>query len=152
MSTTTCILVTDGARGRFFTRMGDRPGSTRLLEHSALVNPEHNVPGHELYSDPRSDAQGRVAGRSYTLDDGREAHREETDKHFVGLLYQEAERLAQELGLRYFTLVAEPRMLGRLRKAFEPLERRGAVAEIPHDLAGRTPAEIAEYLDHHPAQ
>lgn len=149
MSTTTCILVTDGARGRFFTRE-DRPGSTRLIERSALVNPEHNVPGHELYSDPRSDAQGRVAGRTYTKDDGREAHREETDKQFAGLLFREAERLSQELGLHYFTLVAEPKMLGRLRKAFEPLERRGKVAEIPHDLAGRTPAEIADYLDHHP--
>jgi len=140
------ILVADGSRARFFTPEKGADQHIHLRELSALGNAEHSVPTHEIFEQGKSASRGGNAGRPHVLDDHRGAHRSENDKRFAGVVEAEAMRLVREQGIKRFVIVAEPRELGRLRKAFVALGRGVELDEVPHDLAGRSASEIARYL------
>lgn len=142
----TSFIVADGARARFLEVEGREGARVVLREECALINPEHDLRGHDEFPQPRGGAHGGSAGRPHVLDDHRAAHRSDADRRFAREVEAEAERALRERGVERFVVVAEPRALGRLRDALAPLTDRARIDEVPHDVAGRSVPELAAYL------
>jgi protein required for attachment to host cells len=147
----TCITVVDGAHARFFTlEIPEDPiidGGARLIEHQDLVNPEADIPEHQLFSDRRGRAHASPAGAAHALDDGRERHLEELERRYVRRLVDETERFVQRERATRLLLVAEPRLLGVLREQLRYDRLRGVeVVELGENLSQRPVAQIQSIL------
>jgi protein required for attachment to host cells len=145
----TLVLIADATRARILTVESRplNPSSPRaLVEHASLINAAPRVPEHDRFSSPRSDAGGRAFGAVYTLDDGREDSAREADRAFASQVMQETARIARLREASTVILVAEPRMLGRLR-ARRDLLTNVEVMELPSDLAHHAPHDVLEHLE-----
>jgi protein required for attachment to host cells len=147
----TCIIVADTGRARFITvEVPEDPaveGGARLVEHEDLVNPAADVPEREMFSDRRSRSHASPNGASHALDDHRDNHRLELDRRYARRVADEARRFAARAQASRLLIVAEPRMLGALRREFqgEPL-RNVAIEEIGENLSRRRLDEIQGIL------
>jgi protein required for attachment to host cells len=139
----TSIIVVDGAHARFFTvEIPEEPlldGGARLIEMRDLVNPAAHIPERLQFSDRMGRAHASPGGAAHALDDGRERHREESERRWIRVLLDEVERFVREARSARLVLVAEPRLLGVLR------------AQLVHErLHGIEVAELGENLTQHP--
>jgi protein required for attachment to host cells len=147
------VIVTDGARARFFTlEYRETPtGEERayLLEREDLLNPERGLSGRELWSEAESQAghyrEGKGPAHSY--DDRRRDHEVEWERHFARSI---AERTLQQIRIspvRSLLLASEPRFLGVLREVFvTALPENLPVVEWDKDLCHLKPLELQAYL------
>jgi protein required for attachment to host cells len=138
-----CVVVADEARARIFTAAG-----RALTEQPALANPERRVPDHELFSESRPGTQrGGPGAPAHTLEDHRARHVEEMERRFARHIAHDVEGLAAARGAEFVVLVAAPRMLGHLRRAFAAARHRGVdVRELPRNLHELTTDALAERL------
>jgi protein required for attachment to host cells len=149
-----CVVVTDGARARFFTldpvEFPDVEGSPRLTEQGNLINPERDLPQRELFSSAttgrnRAPEGGPAQGHGY--DDHRNQHEDEFERRFARRVAEEASRVAQSTKARCVVLAAQPRMLGFLRQELTILLKSGfEVRESVKDLSKLSPVQIHEHL------
>ena len=139
----TCIIVADGARARFFTlESSEDPaadGGPRLLEHRDLVNPEADVPQRGLFSDRSGRGHSSPGTAAHGLDDHRDQHMSELGRRFASRLVAETERFVQVQDARRLIIVAGPKLLGSLRSEMQKV--RLARVEI---------SEVGEYMAHSP--
>jgi protein required for attachment to host cells len=147
-----CVVVTDGARARFFTldpaQFPDLETSPRLTEQGNLINPEKDLPQRELFSSPKSRRNVPVeGGASHGHDDHRDQHEDEFERRFARRVAEEASRLAQSTKARCVVLAAQSRMLGFLRQELSILLKGGfEVRESGKDLSKLSPVQIHEHL------
>lgn len=149
--TSTCIIVADGARARFFTLESTEDpaadGGPRLLEHRDLVNPEADVPPRGLFSDRSGRGHSSPGGAAHGLDDHRDQHIDELGRRFASRLVSETERFVQVQDARRLIVVAGPKLLGLLRSELQKVRlARVEVSEVAEYMAHSSPAEIHEAL------
>lgn len=146
------IIVADGARARFLAleRNADRPprAALRLVESARLSNPEHTVSGRRAtrkIKSGRDTGRGSAAPHGYT--DHREPHEAETLRRFATRIAQQAATLVAGDKAAGIVLVAEPRMLGLLRTALEPVTKAGvALRELARDCIWCTAPQLQRHL------
>lgn len=145
-----CVIVADRARARVlsFDPTSTHGRATRLHEERDLVNPELQEHSNERFSHGRSEARSHTNGHAFSLDDHRESHDLESERKFAGRAVTEALAVAQSLGTTEIILIAEPKMLGLLRKATdENHELKGfEVKSLSKGLSKRPLGEIEEII------
>lgn len=147
----TCIIVADGARARFFTLESPEDpaadGGPRLLEHRDLVNPEADVPARGLFSDRSGRGHSSPGSAAHGLDDHRDQHIEELGRRFASRLVAETERFVQLHDARRLIVVAGPKLLGFLRTEIQKVRlARVEISEVSEYMAHSPTAEIHEAL------
>lgn len=145
-----CIAVIDAVRARIFTydeaeSNGVHAASDRTLrEELDLVNPGRR--GHDLFSTTKPGIERMVPGGG-TTDDHRDAHFDEMERAFARQIVDEVDRIARERGFARIILVTPPKMLGKLRKLDDGLQRQDLSLEyVERDLAQLTPPQIHDHL------
>ncbi len=146
------VIVADGAQARFLAleRNADRPprAALSLTESARLSNPEHTVSGRRAtrkIKSGRDTGRGSVAPHGYT--DHREPHEAESLRRFANRVAQQAATLVAGDKAAGIMLVAEPRMLGLLRTALEPLTKAGvALRELARDYTWCTAPQLQRHL------
>jgi protein required for attachment to host cells len=147
-----CVVVTDGARARFFTLepvdFPDVESGPRLTEQGNLVNPEKDMPQRELFSNTktgRNRAPG--GGPAHGYDDHRDEHENEFERRFARKVAEETTRIAHSNRAHWIVLAAEPRMLGFLRIELKTVMRNGVeVRELGKDLSKLSSQQVHAHL------
>jgi protein required for attachment to host cells len=140
----TWVLVADRARARLF-ELATQDKGCELIEIRDFVNPEGRGSERDQVTERRPRTHESVGATRHAI----EPHTSLRDKS--------ANRFAQELGEslehgrvshRYegLVLVALPRFLGTLHATLNRQVCECIMAEIPHELTTKTPAEIRGYL------
>ena len=133
------VIAADGARARILAleRNAGRPprAALRLVESARLSNPEHTISGRRAkrkIKSGRDTGRGSAAPHGYT--DHRQPHEAEALRRFAARIAQQAATLVAGDKAAGIVLVAEPRMLGLLRTALEPVTRAGVdLRELARD-------------------
>ncbi len=146
------VIVADGAQARVLAleRNADRPprAALRLVESARLSNPEHTVSGRRdarKIKSGRDTGRGSIAPHGYT--DHRDAHDAESLRRFATRIAQQAATLVAGDKTAGIVLVAEPRMLGLLRTALEPVTKAGVtLRELARDYTWCTAPQLQRHL------
>ncbi|MCG6918011.1 MAG: host attachment protein [Deltaproteobacteria bacterium] len=147
-----CVVVTSGAHARFFTlKTLAAPvleSGPKLIERGELVNPEKEIPGRDLYADPKSGrSRAPHGGPAHGYDDHRSQHEDECDRRFALEILKRADSLARAEKAHHLVLIAPARMLGSLRQQLETVVKQGMkVYDFAKDISKLNSAEIHEYL------
>jgi protein required for attachment to host cells len=147
------VVVADGTKARFFTlETAERPeyqSSPYLLEDEVRVNPAQDLSGQQLWSGPKSQAghyqEGKGSAHSY--DDRRQNHEIEFERRFAQEIAAQILNRTQAHLVQQLFLIAEPRLLGLLRKVLVPsLPKTLVLSELDKNLCHLTPQELHQYL------
>jgi protein required for attachment to host cells len=147
-----CVVVTSGAHARFFTlKTLAAPvleSGHKLIECGELFNPEKDMPGRELYADPKSGrSRAPHGGPAHGYDDHRSQHEDECDRRFASEVLKKAKGLARAEKASHVLLIAPARMLGCLRQDLDIILKEGMkVHELAKDISKLNSAEIHDYL------
>ncbi|HQU17277.1 MAG: host attachment protein [Chromatiales bacterium 21-64-14] len=147
-----CVVVTDGARARFFTlepaEFPQMQSGPNLVEQKDLVNPEGEIPDAQLWADTKS-GRNRApgGGPAHGYDDHREQHHDEFERRFARSVAHEAIRMTHGRNAPVVVLAAQKRMLGFLRAALAPLLKTGiGLRELAKDLSKHAPLDVHAHL------
>jgi len=147
-----CVVVTGGARARFFTlEPVDFPefeSGPRLVHCGELFNPEKEMAERDLFTDSKT-GRGRAphGGPAHGYDDRRARREGEFDRRFARKVLEETKRLAQANQARYVVLVAGAPMLGCLRQELDIILKHGmAVHKLAKDMTKLSPLQIHNHL------
>ncbi|GEM_PF-2101183 len=141
-----CIAIVDAARARLYSYR-DVDDSQELVELVDLVSPGRRGKDSDLFSDAASRAQPSGGAFHGSIDDHRNAHRDEMDSKFAAQVAHEIERLAKERGLGHVIFVTPARMLGVVRPHLEVMRKHGLlVDELERDLSQLTAPQLQEHL------
>ncbi|HMN84562.1 MAG TPA: host attachment protein [Bauldia sp.] len=135
------VVVCDGRKALILENKGDDAyPDLRTVEHREQEVPKTS----ELGTD--------APGRSYSsVGHGRSAV-EETDLHlevehaFLSAIAKRLDKAVLDRETRHLVVVAPPRALGFLRKAFSPHVKGAILAEIDKDLVAMPVSEIEAHL------
>jgi protein required for attachment to host cells len=147
-----CVVVTSGAHARFFTlKTSGAPvleSGSKLIERGELSNPEKEIPGRDLYADPKSGrSRAPHGGPTHGYDDHRSQHEDECDRRFASEVLKKADGFARAEQAGQVVLIAPARMLGCLRQHLEIILKQGMkVHELAKDISKLHSAEIHDYL------
>ncbi len=142
MSTTVGVIVCNHSRARLFK--ADAHSLTQEL--SDQVNPAARLRDQDLATDaPGRYRGGGTNGQQHT-EDPRTAPREKAAEHFARDIAAAIEQAIAEHKLQKLYLIAEPNMLGLVRKALPEHYRQLVAKEIAKDIVARPPAEIRDFL------
>jgi protein required for attachment to host cells len=146
------IVVADGTRARFLM-LEQAPSSesgagAQLVEHKSLINPNLDIPGRDLWSDPktgRSRAPG--GGPTHSYDDHRDRHEDEFERRFARQVAEEAADFVHTRRAERLVVAAQKRMLGFLRPELKRcLKEQVQVRELPKDVTKLNPTELHTQL------
>jgi len=146
------VVVTSGAHARFFTlktlAAPELESGHKLIERGELFNPEKDIPGRELYADPKSGrSRAPHGGPAHGYDNHRSQHEDECDRRFASEVLKKAKGFARAEKARHVLLIAPARMLGCLRQDLEIILKEGMkVHELAKDISKLNSAEIHDYL------
>jgi protein required for attachment to host cells len=143
-----CVVVADGARARFLFVMRGRArdeATVRLEEVEDLINPVRQMTDTEVFSEPRPGIRARLGGQPQTLDDHREHHDEEFERRFARMIAAKLMEVAVQARSPRVVLVAEPKMLGYLRKEL-PARTAFSVDQVAKDLSKLSFTELHDHL------
>lgn len=146
------VIAADGARARILAleRNAGRPprAELRLVENARLSNPEHTVSGRRAartVKSGRDTGHGSAAPHGYT--DHRDPHEEELLRRFAARIAGQAATLVAGSKTGGIVLIAEPRMLGLLRTALEPVTKAGVVLQVlARDYTWCTAPQLQRHL------
>jgi protein required for attachment to host cells len=137
------ILVGDGEKALILRNEGDA-GVLDLKTEQVFT--DRNPPTHEQGTDrPGRSFSSVGAGRSSVAQ--TDWHRLEEHK-FAREVAATLERVVRERGVEALVVVAPPRALAELRKAFHPEVKKRIVAEIDKDLTKFPIDQIEKHLAH----
>jgi protein required for attachment to host cells len=143
-----CIAIVDAARARLYTYQHD-DDSQQFVEELDLVSAGRRAKGRDLFSDAAARAQPTGGAYHGSVDDHRDAFRDEMDSKFAAHVAHEVERLANERRLGHVIFVTPPRMLGVVRPHLEVLRKHGLlVDELARDLSQLTTPQLQDHLAH----
>jgi len=136
------VFVGDGRKALFLRNVGDAEAPNLTAE---AVSTDDNPSTHEQ----GTDRPGRTFKRAHT---NRRASMEPTDWHelekhrFAGRVAAAIEGLVRAEKVKAIIIVAPPRTLADLRKAFHADVKKRIIAEVEKDLTGHPVADIEEHL------
>ncbi|HXG29767.1 MAG TPA: host attachment protein [Nevskiales bacterium] len=137
-----CIMAADAARARLFAA---GPANSGLHELDTLVNPEARTPERKLTSD-RPGRKANSSGRgTHSFGERAKPHREAVDS-FARRIGQRlrAARTVDRFDRIY--LVAEPEVLGMIRRTLDERTRKCVVGEVSKSLTRRSAKTIRAAL------
>lgn len=146
-----CVVSVDGTRARFFTLEPARQpavesGPTLVEAGEALVNPEAEMSGRELWSDTKT-GRNAANGMAHGYDDHRDQHADEFKRRFAKLVAEQAVQIAERKKVKNLVVVAEKQMLGFLRNEIRIPPKAGfTLREFPKDLSRLSPLELQGHL------
>jgi protein required for attachment to host cells len=147
-----CVLVADGTRARFLVlepAQSSGPLSRpRLVEKTNLINPNLDIPGRDLWSDPKT-GRGRAGGGgpAHGYDDHRDRHEDEFERRFARQIAEEAASFVHARSDEQLLVAAQKRMLGFLRPELQRcLKQEVRVRELAKDVSKLNPTELYEHL------
>jgi len=123
----TWVLIADGARARIVRHAQEGIEAEDLLfefDHKQLGEIMSDRPGRSFASE----------GTRRSAIEYRSEPEKEQEARFAEALLAELERRLHAHEFDRLAIVAEPRMLGMLRKGISPALRRSVVTEVPKDL------------------
>jgi protein required for attachment to host cells len=146
-----CILVADGSRARLFTaEFHAGESSASLKEREDLVSPERGLAGREIFANIKS-GRNREArnAQAHGYDDHRIRHREETERRFAKQIASATADIVKKHASEWLVIVAEPRLLGLLRKPLDAKLPGGLPRiELREDLSWHALPQIRRVLEH----
>ena len=135
----TCVVVADGARARFFLMPSEAAG--KLVEQALLENPEHRHPETE------SRRTDHDAGPMHPYGAQRERHRLEHEKRFAGEVVSRAAEKVREMQAGTLVVVADPRLLGLMRESLRSaLHPSVQLRELARDYTNFSVTDLQEQL------
>jgi protein required for attachment to host cells len=135
------VFVGDGRRALFLRNDGDEKFPNLKVERTFV---DINPPTHEQGADR--------PGRAFSSADGRRGGVEQTDwheleeRHFARQVAGALEKVVRERKVKALVVVAPPRTLAELRRAFHADVKSRIVAEIDKDLTKHPVHEIEKHL------
>ncbi|RMD79309.1 MAG: host attachment protein [Gammaproteobacteria bacterium] len=148
-----CVVTVDGTRARFFSlepvEHPELESGPNLVEGTLdLVSTEPDIPGKEMWTDPKTGRhQAPGGGPAHGYDDHRDEHVDEYKRRFARQVAQQALRWAQSRQAKVLVIAAEPKMLGMVREALQVPPHEGIeVREMPKDVSKLSPLQIHERL------
>jgi protein required for attachment to host cells len=146
------VIVADGARARFMAieRHAGAPqrAALRLVEIAQMSNPEHTARGRRdsrKIKSGRDTSRGGLSPHGYT--DHREHHEAEVLRRFASRIAEQAASRVALAKASSVLLVADPRMLGLLRAALEPVAKAGiALRELQRDYTWCSAPQLQRHL------
>lgn len=147
---TTCIVVADAKRARFFSiEASDAPRyPLKLVEGSVLLNPD--VEGARRNGAGRVKTErvsNRQAGPVHPVGAQRERHRLELERRFGREIASQAERITGAWTSGAVVLIAAPRLLGLMREGLRNALHSGIeLKELAKDYSGLSAAELRDRL------
>ena len=148
----TLVAVMNGTRSRFFTvepvQAALPEAGLTLVEHDGVLNPEHELPGQELWSTAKTGRNRGVSGQAHSYDDHRDSHSMEFGRRFAQSITAEIMRLTQAYNIQALILICESQFLGLMRDALSSSSGTNAltVTELAKDVCQLKPVELHEYL------
>lgn len=148
----TCVVVADGGRARVFVvenEVGpDLADYPHLIEQEGLVNAAVGVDARE-HSDDHGTGRRTMfrAGPTHGYEDRWDREAIRLKRKFAREVAEEALKIAMEAGVLQVLLVAEPRMLGLMRKHHGMFEKAHIrCAEHAGDLTKLNAAAVHHWL------
>ncbi|MGE5366151.1 MAG: host attachment protein [Betaproteobacteria bacterium] len=135
------VFVGDGAKALFLRNEGD---AQILNLKTERVFTDANPPTHEQGTDRPGRAFSSV-GRGRSSVTQTDWHKLE-EHHFAEQVAAMLERIVRERGVEALVVVAPPRALADLRKAFHPDVKKKIIAEIDKDLTKHPIDQIEKHL------
>jgi protein required for attachment to host cells len=147
---TNCFVISaDGARARMFVLEKDAElqAGSRLVEKIDLVNTNYTARGKDAPGVRSERNTSRQAGPVHPQDAERDRHRIELERHFAREIAAHASTMAKAGGAGKVILVAEPRMLGLLRRLLATaVGKRVTISEIARNHTHLTPSRLHQRL------
>ena len=147
-----CVVVSGGARARFFTLepvdFPELESGPKLIDKGELLNPQKETAGRDLYTDLKTGrSRAPRGGPSHGYDDHRTQHENEFDRRFARKVVKKARHLARESRARRIVLAAPARMLGYLKQDLEVIPKDGIeVHKVAKDMSKFSPRQIHDHL------
>ena len=144
------VVVADATKARFFR--GSSP-NTPLEEFHDLVNEEGRGDEHDLVTDKEGrfhDDQGgtrKGSPRSSTEPSAKEHSVDEFAKSIADFL----DRKSSQNAFEHLSILAEPKVLGRLRKTVASHTREKILEEVTKNLTKADEETIREHLERLPS-
>jgi len=149
-----CVLVADGTRARFLVlesaQSSEPEPRHHLVEKKNLINPNLDIRGRDLWSDPKT-GRGRAAGGgpSHGYDDHREQHAGEFERRFAKKIAEDTALFVHACRHEQLVIAAQKRMLGFLRPELKRcLKEQVQVRELAKDVTKLNPTELYNHLAH----
>lgn len=143
------VIAADGARARMFVLEKDDAllSGSRLVEKLDLVNTRYTARGKDAPGVRSERNSSRQAGPMHPQDAERDRHRMELEQEFAREIVAHASAMAESGGADRIVLVAEPRMLGLLRRPLRAAAgKRVQVSEIARNHTHLTPSRLRQRL------
>ena len=143
------VIAADGARARMFLLQKDAAlqAGSRLIEKLGLVNTDNMARGPDAPQVRSERNTSRQAGPVHPQDAERDRHRIEVERRFAREIAAHASSMAKAGGANKLILVAEPRMLGLLRRPLRAAIAKGiTVSEIARNHTHLTPSRLHQRL------
>lgn len=140
----TWILVANRARARFFEC---RPGMKKPFSHlKTIEHPEGKLKNGEINADKSGRAFPRHGSGSSALEKAQTPIEHEAERFALGIASLLADDVARD-SFGDLVVVAEPRFLGQLRRAFEAPTRARVALTVPKDIAELPVTELRAELE-----
>ncbi|MFZ5653624.1 MAG: host attachment protein [Pseudomonadota bacterium] len=142
MSSTIGVIVCNHSRARLF-----KANALSLVSELVdQVNPAARLREQDLTTDAPGKYQGGGSGGQQHVEGHRTSAHDKAADRFARDIAAALDQAVTAHGLDRLYVVAEPDMLGRLRKALSESCRSLVQAEIGKDVVARTPTEIRDFL------
>ena len=136
------VIVCNHSRARLFKA----DTHSLVKELSDQVNPAARLRNQDLVTDGPGKYRGGGSGGQQHAEDPRTSPRDKAAENFARDIAAVIEEAVTDHELDRLYVVAEPDMLGRVRKALSEQARQLVVKEIAKDVVAQSPAEIRGFL------
>jgi protein required for attachment to host cells len=147
---TTCIVVADAKRARFFSIEASDTARhpQKLVEGSVLVNPGvEGVCGNGAGPVKTERFSNRQAGPVHPIGAQRERHRLELERRFGREIASQARKITGAWASGAVVLIAAPRLLGLMREGLRDALHSGIeLKELAKDYTSLSAAELRDRL------
>jgi protein required for attachment to host cells len=134
------LVVTDSYKARLFEVKGHKIKTLINSYNVEQLNLGHDRSEHKNHLSQK----GKIPGTAYdTHGDYKEMEREDFSKKLSSILYSEKFKNG---GFEELVIIAEPKMLGALRRNLDPQVFDLVSREIPKDLSDAEEKDIEKYL------
>lgn len=143
------VIAADGARARMFLLQKDSTlqAGSRLVEKIDLVNTDYTARGKAAPRVRSERNTSRQAGPMHPQDAERDWHRIEVERRFAREITAHASAMFKAGGAGKLILVAEPRMLGLVRRPLRAaVGSRVTISEIARNHTHLTPSRLHQRL------
>jgi protein required for attachment to host cells len=143
------VIAADGARARMFLLEMDTAlqAGSRLVEKIDLVNTDYTARGKDAPGVRSERNTSRQAGPVHPQDAERDRHRIELERRFAREIVAHALAIVKAGGAGKLILVAEPRMLGLIRRPLRAAAgKRVTISEIARNHTHLTPSRLHQRL------